>query len=104
MAHFPLLNKSRIGESSGRLANARPLWTMASWMSSVLVTITSVRWPICMLYKEIVEAMGVASHPQWGGSATPAIIFFFFSFFLFFFFKKKIIDLIFKIKLKIIIF
>jgi len=49
MAHFPTLNKSRIGESSGRLANAWPLWIMASWMSSALVTTTSVRWPICMV-------------------------------------------------------
>jgi hypothetical protein len=55
MAHFPTLNRSRIGESFGRLANAGPLWTMASWMSSALVTITSVRWPICMLYREIVR-------------------------------------------------
>jgi hypothetical protein len=58
MVHFPTLNRSQIGESSGRLANVEPLWTMASWMSSALVTITSVRWPICMLYREIVEHVG----------------------------------------------
>jgi hypothetical protein len=60
-------------------------------MSSALVTITSVRWPICMLYREIMEGMGVASHPQWGGSATPLSSSSFFlsssSFFFFFFFK-----------------
>lgn len=49
MAHFPTLNSNRIGESGGRLAKIGPFWTRASWMRSELVTMTNVRWPICMV-------------------------------------------------------